>query len=84
MNKENVVIIFRARKKKIVTELEIPIGISATELVMGLNEAYDLGIDISNIRECYLISYNPIALIKGDKTIKEFGIRDGSTVLFNN
>jgi uncharacterized ubiquitin-like protein YukD len=61
-------------------ELEIPTDITARELIIGLNEAYKLGIDITNVKECFLKCENPIALVKGNKLISEFGLRTGSII----
>ena len=63
-------------------DLEIPLTISANELVEALNTAYELGIDVSHIKNCYLKSENPIALLKGNKTLAEYGIRNGSVIIF--
>ena len=69
-------------KKNLSLDLEIPLSISANELVEALNTAYDLNIDVSDIKNCYLKSENPIALLKGNKTLAEFGLRDGSVIIF--
>lgn len=82
MKTENAIVIFKMVGRKRTFDLEIPLGISANELVEALNTAYDLKIDISDIKNCYLKSENPIALLKGNKTLAEFGIRDGSVILF--
>lgn len=80
MDNDYVVIVFNMHKRKISVDLEIPLYISANELVIALNSAYNLGIDVSDIKNCYLKSENPIALLKGNKSLKEFGIRNGSVI----
>ncbi|MDD7433772.1 MAG: EsaB/YukD family protein [Peptoniphilaceae bacterium] len=82
MNREVATVVFQAQKKKINIDLEIPLSISANDLVVGLNDAYNLGIDTSDIKNCYLKAENPIVLLKGNKPLSEFGIRDGSLILF--
>ena len=82
MNKETAIVIFKLIRKNLSLDLEIPLNISANELVEALNTAYDLGIDVSDIKNCYLKSENPIALLKGNKTLFEFGLRDGSVIIF--
>lgn len=82
MNKETAIVIFKMIKKNLSLDLEIPLNISANELVEALNTAYDLGVDVSDIKNCYLKSENPIALLKGNKTLSEFGLRDGSVIIF--
>ena len=44
----NVVIIFNNLKKKESYDLEIPVDITANDLVVALNTAYELGIDVSD------------------------------------
>lgn len=82
MNREVATVVFQAQKKRINIDLEIPLSISANDLVVGLNDAYNLGIDTSDIKNCYLKAENPIVLLKGNKPLSEFGIRDGSLIMF--
>lgn len=76
------VVIFRIHKKKEEYDLEIPLDISANELVNALNSAFDLGIDTSNVKNCYFQAENPVALLKGNKLLSDYGIRNGSIVNF--
>lgn len=76
------IVIFKMHKRKESYDLEIPLDISANELVNALNTAYDLGIDTSDIKNCYLQAENPIALLKGNKLLSEYGIRNGSIINF--
>ena len=82
MNNEVAVIIFNILKRNFSVDLEVPLNISANELVIALNTAYDLGIDTQDIKNCYLKAENPIALLKGNKTLSEFGLRNGSVINF--
>lgn len=80
MNEDTAIILLKIPKQGIVADLEIPLYITANELVFALNTAYHLGIDTSNIKNCYLKAENPIALLKGNKTLSEFGLRNGSVI----
>lgn len=80
MNGNSAIIIFNIVKKNKSVDLEVPLSISANELVTALNTAYELGIDTSDIKNCYLKAENPIALLKGNKTLEEFGLRNGSII----
>lgn len=82
MNKETVIVIFHITKRNFSVDLEIPLNITANELVLALNTAYELGIDTSDIKNCYLKAENPIALLKGNKTLADYGIRNGSDVYY--
>lgn len=80
MNKDTAIIILNIIKRDFTVDLEVPLNISANELVVALNNAYELGIDTSDIKDCYLKMENPIALLKGNKTLAEFGLRNGSVI----
>lgn len=80
MEREMVTVVFHMTKRNLVKDIEIPLYITANELVTALNEAYDLKIDTSNIRNCYLKAEKPIALLKGNKTLAEFGVRNGTVI----
>ena len=82
MDKETAIIILNITKKNFTVDREVPLDISANDLVNALNTAYELGIDTSDIKNCYLKAENPIALLKGNKTLAEFGLRNGSVINF--
>lgn len=62
-------------------ELEVPLGITANELIIALNKAYGLGMDIDNIFNCSLVSEQPIAFLRGNRLLNDFGIRNGSKII---
>ena len=76
------VVIFRILKRKQEHDLEIPLDISSNELFVALNTAYELGIDTGDIKNCYLQAERPIALLKGNKSLAEFGVRNGTIIYF--
>ena len=61
-------------------DVAIIIFITANELVNALNKAYDLQIDTSDIKNCYLKAVDPIALLRGNKTLAEFGVRNNTVI----
>ena len=60
------------------TDLELDLGITALELFYGLDEAFGWGSTGKDIQNCYLAAENPVALLRGNKTLGEYGIRNGS------
>ena len=80
MDNEKAIIIFNIVGKNTSVDLEVPLDISANELVNALNTAYELGIDTTDIKNCYLKAEKPVALLRGNKTLREFGIRSGSII----
>ena len=61
-------------------DIEVPLNITAKELVGALNTAYQLNIDLDDISQCFLRSENPIALLKGETTLQEYGLYDGTII----
>ena len=76
------IIILKLIKRNLEFDLEIPLDISANELVDALNSAYDLGIDITDVKNCYLKAENPIVLLKGNKLLSDFKVRNGTVINF--
>lgn len=82
MNKDYVTVTFTMLDKRVSKDIEIPLFITANELVCALNNVYELGINIADIKKCYLKAERPIALLKGNKTLAEFGVRNGTVIYF--
>ena len=77
-----VVVIFEMIKRKRKIDIDVPLNITANELVYALNEAYDLKIDVNDNTNCYLQMENPIALLRGNKTLEKYKVRNGSVIYF--
>jgi len=84
MEKNTIVITVKIAKQKIEDDLEVPVSVTANDLVIALNNIYDLGLDTNNIADCFLKAENPIALLKGNRTLQEFGMHHGSRILIND
>jgi len=78
------VVILKIQKRNFETDLEIPLDISANDLIVALNAAYDFNIDVSDVKNCYLKTENPIALLKGNRMLSEYGIRNGTVINFSD
>lgn len=78
----NAIVQFINSSTKQNIELEIPVNITANDLIIALNEAFDLKMDVDNIFGCYLIAENPIAFLHGNKELSEYGIRNGTKIIF--
>lgn len=79
---DKAVVRFINKQNGMETELEIPLFISANDLIVALNTAYSLGMDTENLFGCHLASENPIALLHGNRALSEYGIRNGSRIIF--
>lgn len=80
---ENIIVIFKRSKEAEEIDIEIPKNLTANELIYGLNESFKLGINMDKPAECYLRAKEPIALIRGEKTMEELGLRDGSIIFYD-
>lgn len=80
MSDDKVIVIINIRKDNKQYDLEVPLYITANDFVRGLNSAFKLGINTEDINGCFLICENPIALLKGNKTLSDFKLRNGSII----
>lgn len=77
---DKITVIFHIQKRNLSVDLEIPLDITVKELVVGLNQAFDLNIDTTDIKQCYLKAENPILFLRGNKLLRESGLRNGSII----
>lgn len=82
MDKENVVVTLVDHVYRRSLDIEIDKNISAYELFFGLNKALHWNCNINDSYDCYLAMENPIALLRGSNSLKNFGIRNGSVIHF--
>ena len=61
-------------------DIDVPLDINASELMEGLNEAYNLGLPPETIADCYVKAENPVVLMHGKKTLGQYGIMNGSII----
>lgn len=80
--RDKMILIFNHVQKNEKFDIEVPCDLTANELVSGLNEGLALGLDLKDMTQCYLKAINPIMLLKGNKTLAEFGLHDGSEIVF--
>ncbi|MBR2401427.1 MAG: hypothetical protein IKB01_01475 [Lachnospiraceae bacterium] len=80
--KETAIVEFCNINKGSRVEIEVPLDITANDLVLALNEAYQLGMNVEDIFSCYLVAENPICFLRGNKTLKTMGIRNGSLIIY--
>jgi hypothetical protein len=60
-------------------DLETPLDISANELCSALFAKY-LPAQHEDMQQYYLKAERPIALLRGERTLREYGLRDGSII----
>lgn len=78
-----VILIFNYKKMNKKMDIEVPLDITANELIFGLNKGLNLGINMSNVAECYLCTEEPRTLLRGDKLLEDFGLRNGTIINFD-
>lgn len=79
---DTAIVVFKNMINGMSTEIEIPLDITANDLAFALNDAFVLEMDTDNIFKCYLISENPIAFLRGNKTLAEYGLHNGSVIIY--
>ena len=80
MDDNKAIIIFKRKGSDAGTDIEIPLNITANELIYGLNQGINLGINMDDPKQCYLRMENPIGFLRGDTMLNEYGIRNGSVL----
>lgn len=78
-----VIMIFNDKTMNKMTDIEVPLNITANELIYGLTKGFHLSIDLDDISDCYLCTDEPKALIRGDKTLEELGLRNGTIIIYD-
>ncbi|MCC8029205.1 MAG: hypothetical protein LIO75_05350 [Lachnospiraceae bacterium] len=66
---ETAIVTFRDCCSGRETELEIPTDITASDLILALNEAFCLDMDVENIFRCYFAAEHPIAFLRGNNNL---------------
>lgn len=84
MNQEKIIILLKIHKRNEQCDVEIPTFITAGELITGLNEAFRLGMDTSDSSKSCLKAENPIALLRGNKLVKDYGLHTGSVINYTD
>lgn len=85
MNDAAIIIFRRVVQDNIVdVDIEVPLDITANEFIIALNQTYELGIDTDDIKQCYLQCERPIVLLRGDRTLRNSGIRNATLIHFTN
>ncbi len=77
---QRATIIVNLVKRSKCFDLDIPLDITAKELLEGLNQAYNLGIDTDDPTSLYVKAENPVVLLHGQKTLAQSGIMNGSII----
>lgn len=81
---DKVIVVLHLHKENKKLDLEVPLDISANDLITAVNKSFNIGINTEEITECYLKTENPIALLKGNKTLREYKIRNGTVINVTN
>lgn len=79
---ETAVVTFCNPDRGYAFELEVPVDITANDLILALNEAFHLEMDTENIFHCYFAAEHPIAFLRGNKLLSDFGVRNGTVITY--
>ncbi len=79
MSQNNVIITINLVKEGIKRDLDVPLDISANDLCEALFERY-IPLAQNDMNSYYLKAEKPIALLRGERTLRDYGIRDGSII----
>lgn len=77
---ETIMMVLERTKTNESFDIEVPLDITAEELLNGLNSGLKLGLDLNDPTQDYILSENPIALLKGDTILKDFNLHNGTVL----
>lgn len=80
MESERIVVVLHLHKQGYKMDLDIPLDITANELIIGLNEGLRLGMNTMDLSKCHLKTENPIAFLRGNKLLRDYGLRNGTII----
>lgn len=80
MLSDKIIIRININSQNRILDVEVSADITCNELVVALNGAYGLNIDVSDISKCSLKCENPTVLLKGVHTLREYGLHNGSLI----
>jgi uncharacterized ubiquitin-like protein YukD len=83
MDKNHIIMVLDLQKRGEQYDIEVPLHLTVNELFSALNEGFHLNIDSRDITQYYLSTENPIALLKGNKKISDYGLRNGTIIHFS-
>lgn len=84
MDVNRITVVLQCNKKNIRKDLDIPLDISANELIVALNEAFSLGMNTGDLSGCCLKTENPIALLRGNKLLSDYCLRNGTIINYTD
>ncbi|MDD6084393.1 MAG: EsaB/YukD family protein [Oscillospiraceae bacterium] len=77
---KSAVIVVRLIRKKQEHDVEVPLDITANDLLKALNSAFNLGISENDTDSMFLRAESPIAFLKGNHMLSEYGVRNGTII----
>lgn len=79
---DTAIVEFRNENTGFTEEIEIPLSITANDLIYALGAAYHLDVSGADLDNHYLYTDNPISFMRGNRTLKEYGLRNGSVIIY--
>lgn len=80
MENGRIAAVLYLRKTNEKIDIDIPLDITANELITGLNSGFSLDMDTGDLSLCFLRTENPVAFLRGNKTLAEYGLRNGTVI----
>lgn len=77
---KKVVITIQLFERKEEYDIEVPLDISVEDFIDALSEAYDLSAKFALPENRFLRADSPIAFLKGEHLLYEYGIRNGTVI----
>ncbi len=77
----NIMIVLKDQNKRTDRIIEVSQDMKANDFIMAIVKTFGFHLKEEKPSHYFLVSENPIVLLKGSKTLKEFGLRNGSEII---
>ena len=80
MDENRITAVLHWHSRQASVDIDVPLDISANELIIALNEAFKMEMNTADLSKCHLKAENPIALLRGNKLLRDYGLRNGTII----
>ena len=77
---ETAICIVDLGEQKGTQDLEVPLDLPASSLILAMRRIYTPEQEPGELKNSYLRCENPIALLHGSKTLRAYGVRNGTVI----
>ncbi len=78
--KNRALVVVKNRMDGTERDFDIPLDISLNDFILALSSIYGVDLGEEKMGRRHLSVENPVTLMKGNRLLREYGLRDGSII----